>query len=76
MGKTFTYYKTYSYGGMEGRTREEDKFETEEIARDYALRNTWNDNYTLYKVDVTLQGRITEEETFLCCIPCGRELKR
>lgn len=43
-------YKTVSLGGMEGRDREVRYFSTEEAARENALNDTWNDNFTLYEI--------------------------
>lgn len=72
---TITYFKTRSYGGMEGRDIETRKFETEELARENALKETWNDCFTLYKVEMVFNGTITETETKLGRIKCGRDIR-
>lgn len=43
-------YKTVSFGGMEGRDREVRYFSSEEAARENALKDTWNDGFTLYEI--------------------------
>lgn len=73
---TITYFKTRSWGGMEGRDIDVRKFETEELAREDALKETWNDGFTLYKVEMVFNGTITETETKIGNIECGRDLRR
>lgn len=60
VNKMITFYKTISWGGMEGRTLEEDLFETEEFARQHAKDDTWNTGYELYKV--TIEGTKAKTE--------------
>lgn len=73
---TIRYYETISYGGMEGRDIERRKFETEEMARENAMKDTWNDGFSMYEVTMTFNGRITEEKKYMGEIPCGREMNR
>ena len=42
--KEITFYRTYSYGGMEGRDKEVRNFETVELAAQDALKDTWNEH--------------------------------
>ena len=69
-----TYFKTYSMGGTEGRDLEKATFLTEELARKDALNDNWNDDYTLYKVEIIANenGTIEERETKIADIACGR----
>lgn len=73
---TITYFKTRSWGGMEGRDIDVRKFETEKFARENALKDTWNYDFTLYKVEMVFNGTITEIETKLGKIECGRDVRR
>ena len=57
--KEITFYRTYSYGGMEGRTEEVRNFETVELAVEDALKDTWNEQFKLYKVKMIFDGKIT-----------------
>lgn len=70
------FFRTYSLGGMEGRNREIRNFETIELAKENALNDTWNDNFQLYGVKLIFDGKITETETFLENLVCGRDLQR
>lgn len=72
---TITYFETRSWGGMEGRDIDVRKFETEKLAREDALKETWNDGFTLYKVEMVFNGTITETATKLGHIKCGRDLR-
>lgn len=60
--KEIIYYRTYSYGGEEGRTIEKRNFDTIELAKQDALLDTWNDDFSLYEVKLTFNGRVTENE--------------
>lgn len=71
--KQITVYRTYSFGGMEGRDKEVRTFETESLARTNAMVDTWNDNFSLYRVEIIFDGWVREEETFIATIPCGRD---
>lgn len=61
-----TYYKTTSWGGMEGRCLETEYFDTEENARKYAEADNWNTGYKFFKCTATVDeyGRykVTEEK--------------
>ena len=65
MKKLLTYIKTTSWGGMEGRTFEEDKFTTIEAAKKHAEADTWNTGYRFYEVILLADedGIIEEEVT-------------
>lgn len=57
------FYKTVSwgYGGIGKGNLEISFFETEKVARDYIIKDTWNSDYTLQKI--MLDGaKITIEE--------------
>lgn len=71
---TITLFKTYSYGGLEGRDIEVKTFATIEQAKQDALNNTWNSGYQLYEVVASTTGKLVER--FICDIPCGRDIKR
>lgn len=71
--KQIEFYRTYSFGGGDGRTIVFREFETEELARQNALEDTWNDGFKLYKGVITLNGRITQTETYISHIPCYRQ---
>jgi hypothetical protein len=74
--KEITYYMTTSYGGMEGRTIERRKFETEEAAKKDAIKDTWNTDFTMYKVTMIFNGKITEKTEIVGKIECGREIEK
>lgn len=63
---TNIYYKTTSWGGMEGRDIVERYFDTEENARKYAKTNTWDTGFEFFKCTATTNERgmyeITEEK--------------
>lgn len=73
--KEITVYRTYSYGGTEGKTVEKRTFETEQLARENAKKDTWNDDFSLYRVVVTIDGIICEREEFIGKIICGCDEK-
>lgn len=72
------FYRTTSWGGMEGRDLEISNWVSERAAREAALSDTWNEDYTLYLVTLTItsNGRIIEDEQKLEKIPSGREFLR
>ena len=77
MKTILTFYRTWSYGGMEGRTLEKRDFISIEDAKQNALNDTWNDSFALYEISLMVydKGEIKEisyklEEK----IPCGRDL--
>ena len=72
--KEIIFYRTYSYGGMEGRTKEVRNFETVELAVEDALKDTWNEQFKLYKVKMIFDGKIIEEEKYIEPLVCGRDL--
>lgn len=71
------FYRTKSWGGMEGRDLEISNWISETAAREAALNDIWNEDYTLYLVTLTItsSGRIIEDEQRLEKIPCGREIE-
>lgn len=74
--KEIYYFRTYSWGGMEGRTQVIRNFETIELAKEDAINDTWNEAFTLYEIKLTFNGRVVENERFLEKIACGRDLAR
>ena len=68
------FYRTYSYGGMEGRTVETRDFETEKLARENAIQDEWNTNFYLYEMTMTFDGEIKTEGKIISKIICGREI--
>ena len=73
--KKIKVYRTYSYGGMEGRDIIKRTFETIELAKENAKNDTWNDGFRLYEVVITFDGSVTEAENFIGEIACGRDAK-
>ena len=73
--KEVIFFRLESYGGMEGKTVETRNYETEEIAREYAMRNTYNSNFSLYKVTMIFDKTISEKKEYLGRIPCGRDIQ-
>ena len=69
------FFRLESYGGMEGKTIETGNYETEEIAREYAMGNTYNSNFSLYKVTMIFDKTISEKKEYLGRIPCGRDIQ-
>ena len=63
--KEIYYFRTYSWGGMEGRTQVIRNFETIELAKEDAINDTWNEAFTLYEIKLTFNGRVVENERFL-----------
>lgn len=63
---------------MDGRERVVTDWVSESAAREAALKNTWNSDYTLYIVTLMLthNGQIIEDEQMIEDIPCGRERAR
>ena len=72
--KEICFFRTYSLGGMEGRTKIVRNFETSELAKENAINDNWNDSFELYEVKLTFNGIVIETETFLEKIICGRDL--
>ncbi len=72
--KEIKVYRTYSYGGYEGRDIVKRTFETIELAKANAKNDTWNNNFRLYEVVITFNGVVTEVENFIEEIPCGRDI--
>jgi len=64
MRELITYYRVDSFGGIDGRTACEDKFDTIENAKAFAEGNDWNTGFRFYKVVMTVDedGYIEEEE--------------
>ena len=74
--KEIKFYRTYSYGGVEGRDKVVRNFETIRLAVENAVSDTWNDNFKLYEVKMIFNGVITESEKFLENLTCGRDLQK
>lgn len=70
-----TVFRTYSYGGTEGRDVTKRTFETIELAKENAKNDTWNSGFSLYEVVITFDGIVTEKETFIEEIICGWDLE-
>lgn len=72
------FFRTKSWGGMELRDLKISDWISEEAAREAALADSWNINYTLYIVTLKIMtnGLIIEDEQMLEKIPCGREMAR
>lgn len=70
------YFRTCSYGGEDGKTLDVREFETPELARDDALKDITNTNFTLYHVTMIFDGKITQTIKYLGQIVCGRDLKK
>ncbi|MBQ7104980.1 MAG: hypothetical protein IJN90_03910 [Bacilli bacterium] len=59
------FYRTYSWGGVEGRDIEKRDFVTESLARKDALLDTWNNGFSLHEVTLTIDKRVTEKDKVL-----------
>jgi len=70
------FYRTYSLGGMEGRTKEIRNFETVKLAVEDAVNDTWNESFDLFEVNMVFNGRIIETEKFIEKLVCGRDIAR
>lgn len=70
-----TVYRTYSYGGVDGREVEKKTFETIKLAKENAKNDTWNSGFKMYEVVITFDGIVTEKETFIEEIICGRDIE-
>jgi hypothetical protein len=70
-------YKTYSWGGMEGRDLEADYWVSAEAAKEAAAKDNWNTGYTLYEVTLTVgeNGRIKMTETKIGTLESGADRK-
>ena len=73
--KEIIYFKTYSYGGIDNNLVETRSFETPDLAKADALKDTWNINFHLYEVTMIFDGVVTEKEKSLGRIVCGRDLQ-
>ena len=77
MKNVFVFYRTWSYGGTEGRNLEKRNFDTIENAEKDALEDVWNYSFSLEEVTLSVndKGRISETSINLKeRIPCGRDL--
>ena len=73
--KQIEYFRTYSYGGEDGRELEIRNFETPELAKDDAISDMKNTHFSLYQINILFNGRITESKKYLGQIVCGRDLQ-
>ncbi|MBQ2946978.1 MAG: hypothetical protein IJE04_03915 [Bacilli bacterium] len=73
--KQIEYFRTYSYGGEDGRELEIRNFETPELAKDDAISDMKNTHFSLYQISILFNGRITESKKYLGQIVCGRDLQ-
>lgn len=69
------YFRTYSYGGEDGKTLEIRDFETPELAKDDAINDIRNTHFALYQINMVFDGKITESKKYLGQIVCGRDLQ-
>lgn len=69
------YFRTYSYGGEDGKTLETRNFETPELAKDDAINDIRNTHFALYQINMVFDGKITESKKYLGQIVCGRDLQ-
>ena len=69
------YYRTYSYGGEDGKQLEVRNFETPELAKDDAISDVKNTHFALYQINMLFDGKITESKKYLGQIVCGRDLQ-
>lgn len=79
MKNMMVIFRTISWGGMEGHDIETNDFITEAAAREDARNNTWNSDYTLYKVEFMVDettGKIKQVKTEIGNIECGRDILR
>ncbi len=73
--KKIEYFRTYSYGGENGKELEVRNFETPELAKDDAINDLVNTNFTLYQINMVFDGKITETKKYLGQIVCGKDLQ-
>ena len=69
------YFRTYSYGGEDGKTLEVRDFETPELAKSDAINDIKNTHFALYQINMVFDGKITRTKKYLGQIVCGRDLK-
>ena len=69
------FFRLECYGGMEGKTVVTRNYETEEMAREYAMGNTYNSDFSLYRVTMIFDKTISEKKEYLGRIPCGRDIQ-
>ena len=69
------YYRTYSYGGEDGKQLEVRNFETPELAKDDAISDVKNTHFALYQINMLFDGKITESKKYLGQIVFGRDLQ-
>lgn len=69
------YFRTYSYGGEDGKTLEIRDFETPELAKDDAISDIKNTHFALYQINMVFDGKITQTIKYLGQIVCGRDLQ-
>lgn len=74
--KKIEFFRTYSYGGEEGKTLEKRDFETEILARDDAIKDLHNTDFALYQITMIFDGKITEIKRYLGQIVCGKDLQK
>lgn len=72
--KQIIYYRTYSYGGLDGKDLEIRNFETIELAKEDAISDIKNNNFALYQISMVFDGKITESKKYLGQIVSGKEL--
>ena len=79
MKNMMVIFRTISWGGMEGRDIETKDFLTDAAAREDARNNTWNSDYTLYKVEFMVDEatrEVKQVKTKIGDIECGKDLLR
>ena len=73
--KKIEFYRTTSFGGTDGREYEERDFETKEAAMQNAIEDTWNTYFTLYEIEMIMDGRISYKQKYIGRIPCYQDVK-
>lgn len=73
--KQIEYFRTYSYGGEDGKQLEVRDFETPELAKEDAISDMVNTNFTLYQINMVFDGKITQTKKYLGQIVCGKDLQ-
>ena len=69
------FYRTYSYSEDNAKMEIRD-FETEELAREDALNDNSNVNFSLFEQTMKFDGNITVVGKFITMIPYGKQIKR
>ena len=71
--KEIKYYRTYSY--REDKQLEARNFETPELAKDDAISDITNTDFSLYEINMVFDGKIIESRKYIGSITCGKDLE-